>query len=239
MADFQDFNLHRNARRRGIAASLAIHAGLLLLLFSIPATRMIPAAKTIYISFGHEEKLSYEKPAGIKPENHTKIAEARKASGQEFIEKVPFRQKTETRAFLKDEPAAAAGQKTVVTISRQAGFSGYVKTADTGGKKEGYGSVVQTVFGTPGAPSFIRREIPVYPLLARRLGKEGKVVLKLAIDAKGSLQRIEVVEPSGFGFTEAAVEAVRKSTFAPAHRTGNRIASKALLSVRFVLKQKE
>jgi len=236
MADFRDFHLHSNARRRGIAASLAIHAGLLLLLFSIPAGRMIPAAKTIYISFGHEEKLSSEKPAGIKSEVRPKIAEARKAAKQEFIEKDRFRQRTETRVFLKDEPAEADGQKAAVTMSRQAGFSGSAKTAGTGGKKEGHESIVQTAFGTPDAPSFIRRETPVYPLLARRLGKEGKVVLKLAIDAKGSLQHIEVVEPSGFGFTEAAVEAVRKSSFAPARRMGNRIASKALLSIRFVLK---
>jgi protein TonB len=71
--------------------------------------------------------------------------------------------------------------------------------------------------------------------LARRLGKEGKVLLKLLIDTDGKLQKIEVVEPAGFGFTEAAVEAVKKSTYAPGYRNGERILTKALLPVRFQL----
>ena len=78
--------------------------------------------------------------------------------------------------------------------------------------------------------------MPVYPLLARRLGKEGKVVLKLLIDKNGTLQDIEVIEASGFGFTEAAVAAIKKSAFSPAYSNGEKVPSKAILSVRFNLK---
>jgi protein TonB len=78
--------------------------------------------------------------------------------------------------------------------------------------------------------------MPEYPFTARRFGKEGKVVLKLLIDKHGKLQNIEVIEPSGFGFTEAAVTAIKKSSFSPAYRNGEKIASKALLSVRFILR---
>lgn len=236
MADLQGFLLQGNARRRGIAASLTIHAGLLLLLFSIPTVHMIPAARTIYMSFGQEGSVSPERLAGIKPEVHSKTTDARRTVRQESIEKSQSRPPIETQAALKEKPAAAETQHVSVVISPQAGHAVSTKKAATGASNERPGPLVQTVFGTPGAPSFIHREIPVYPLLARRLGKEGKVVLKLGIDEKGNLQHIEVVEPSGFGFTEAALEAVRKSSFAPAHRMGSRIASKALLSVRFVLK---
>jgi protein TonB len=103
------------------------------------------------------------------------------------------------------------------------------------GKAENQG-ISETVFGNSGAPAFIHRETPVYPYLAKRFGKEGKVVLKLLIDKNGTLQNIEVIEPSEFGFTETAVEAIKKSTFAPAHRNGEKIASRAILSVRFILK---
>jgi protein TonB len=72
--------------------------------------------------------------------------------------------------------------------------------------------------------------------LARRFGKEGKVVLRLLIDRNGKLQNVEVIEPSGFGFTESAIEAIKKSTFSPAYRNGEKIASKAILPVRFNLK---
>jgi periplasmic protein TonB len=86
-----------------------------------------------------------------------------------------------------------------------------------------------------GAPVFIHREMPVYPVLARRLGKEGKVILKLLIDRNGKMQNVEVVEHAGFGFTEAAVAAVKKSTYAPASRNGENVTTRALLPVRFRL----
>ncbi len=91
--------------------------------------------------------------------------------------------------------------------------------------------------GDAGSPCFIHRESPIYPFMARKLGKEGKVVLKLTLDAQGELQKIDAVEANGFGFTEAASEAIKKSKFAPAIKNGNTISSQVLVSVRFVLKE--
>jgi len=101
--------------------------------------------------------------------------------------------------------------------------------------EHGGGEITDTRFGEMGAPAFIHREMPFYPVLARRLGKEGKVILKLLIDRNGKLQNVEVVEHAGFGFTEAAVAAVKKSTYAPARHNGEKIAARALLPVRFHL----
>lgn len=89
--------------------------------------------------------------------------------------------------------------------------------------------------GDAGSPRFIHRESPKYPFMARKLGKEGKVLLKLALDAQGRLQGIDTVEANGFGFAEAASSAIKKSTFAPAVRNGKAISSQVLVSVRFVL----
>ena len=89
--------------------------------------------------------------------------------------------------------------------------------------------------GELGSPRFIHREAPVYPFVARRLGKEGKAVLRLTLDARGQLQEVKVVEANGFGFAESASAAVRKSTFAPAVRSGSAVASQVLVPVRFVL----
>lgn len=92
-------------------------------------------------------------------------------------------------------------------------------------------------FGTATGPKFLHKELPVYPLMARKLGKEGRVVLRLTIDEKGNLLNIEVIEKSGYGFTEAAVEAVKRSTFIPAKKDGKSIASRALLPIRFTLRR--
>ena len=96
---------------------------------------------------------------------------------------------------------------------------------------------VGTEFGTAAGPSFLHREMPIYPAFARKLGKEGKVVLRLTIDEKGNLLNVEVLETAEFGFTEAAVDAVKKSTFLPAKKNGKPVASQALLPVRFILRR--
>lgn len=92
-------------------------------------------------------------------------------------------------------------------------------------------------FGSPNAPLFLHREMPVYPLIARRLGKEGRVLLRLTIDEKGKLLNVEVIEDAGYGFADAAVEAVKKSTFKPATQDGKAVMSKALLPIRFTLRR--
>ncbi|KAB0665716.1 energy transducer TonB [Oryzomonas japonica] len=93
--------------------------------------------------------------------------------------------------------------------------------------------------GDVGAPRFIHREAPLYPLIARRLGKEGRVVVRLSLDAQGRVQGIETVEANGFGFAEAASAAIRKSSFAPAVKNGRGVSSQVLVPVRFVLHEGE
>lgn len=99
----------------------------------------------------------------------------------------------------------------------------------------GQGAPLHTSFGAMNAPSFIHRAMPVYPPLARRRGKEGRVVLTLLIDQNGMLQEIDITEPAGYGLTEAAIAAVKNSTFAPARVNGQKVASRAILPIRFKL----
>lgn len=91
-------------------------------------------------------------------------------------------------------------------------------------------------FGAINGPSFLYRDMPSYPLIAKRLGKEGKILLRLTIDERGKLLDIEVIEGANYGFTEAAIDAVKKSTFLPAKINGKPVMSKALLTIRFILR---
>ncbi|WP_028845513.1 energy transducer TonB [Thermodesulfovibrio thiophilus] len=96
--------------------------------------------------------------------------------------------------------------------------------------------IIDTTFGAVNGPQFIYRETPVYPKIARRLGKEGRVVLRLIINEHGKLIDIEVIEKAPYGFTESAIDAVKKSKFYPAIKDGKAVACKAILPVRFILK---
>ena len=88
----------------------------------------------------------------------------------------------------------------------------------------------------PEGPSFLHREMPSYPALAKRMEKEGSVLLRVTIDERGKPVDVEVVNKAGFGFDEEAVRAVKNSTFVPARREGRPLTCKALLPIRFVLK---
>lgn len=94
-------------------------------------------------------------------------------------------------------------------------------------------------FGGENGPRFLKKEMPVYPVLARRLGKEGRVVLRLTIDEQGRLVHVEILENSGFGFAESAMDAVKRSTFIPAKKENKPFASKAILPIRFTLRRGE
>lgn len=106
-------------------------------------------------------------------------------------------------------------------------------------KETVYPTVSQTQvveFGSVEGPKFLRRTLPIYPVMARRMGKEGRIVLRLTIDEKGNLSNVEVIENGGYGFAEAAVEGVKKSSFLPAQKDGKPVASRAILPIRFSLR---
>jgi periplasmic protein TonB len=96
---------------------------------------------------------------------------------------------------------------------------------------------IEAGFGEGDGPRFLHRELPEYPALARRWGKEGKVILRLSINEKGELIKVEVVTGLNFGLTEAAVRAVKKSTFIPARYQGKPVACRAVLPILFILRR--
>lgn len=101
----------------------------------------------------------------------------------------------------------------------------------------GSGKAYEGEFGGQGGPTYLSRVLPVYPRFARRIGKEGTVLLRLTLDESGSLKNVELLEKAGHGFDEAAVTAVRASRFRPALRNGRPVPCRALLPVRFELRE--
>jgi TonB family protein len=117
-------------------------------------------------------------------------------------------------------------------VASNTGGSGGVKSGGNGGTGE-----TTTDFGGPDGPRFVHRESLEYPLYARRRKKEGKIVLLLSITEQGKLSSVEVVEASDPLFVGPTLEAIRRSTFAPAMQKGIPIAVKALLPIRFTLNE--
>jgi TonB family protein len=74
-----------------------------------------------------------------------------------------------------------------------------------------------------------------YPAEAFKEGLEATVVLKLTIDREGHVTKVEIPEPVGHGFDEAARDAALKFRFEPATRDGKPIAAKVPYAYKFTL----
>ena len=80
---------------------------------------------------------------------------------------------------------------------------------------------------------------PKYPDEARKAGKEGKVVLQATIDVNGIPLNIKALTSLGFGFEEAAIEAVKKTTFYPATKNDKPVSFLAKIPIEFKLEDPE
>ncbi|MBW8370959.1 MAG: TonB family protein [Thiobacillus sp.] len=81
-----------------------------------------------------------------------------------------------------------------------------------------------------------QRTPPPYPLLSRRLGESGKVVLRVELDETGRVSAAQVISSSGFDRLDAAaLAAVRTWRCRPALRDGQAVRAVAVQPFDFTL----
>lgn len=77
---------------------------------------------------------------------------------------------------------------------------------------------------------------PLYPHASRRLGEEGKVVLRVFVSAEGEAKRVEVKHSSGFQRLDLAAEkAVARWRFVPARRGDEAVTAWVVVPIVFSL----
>lgn len=93
---------------------------------------------------------------------------------------------------------------------------------------------------TSARPNYLKNPVPPYPLEARRLGQQGLVLLRVAVDARGQAERVELAQRSGFSLLDAsAVTTVRRWKFRPARVGGLPVACDVEVPIRFTLEADE
>ena len=85
------------------------------------------------------------------------------------------------------------------------------------------------------APVVTHREDPSYTAFARRDKVSGTVQMRVVVGADGTVRRINIVQPLGYGLDERAVEAVSKFRFTPGMREGKAVAVTALVNQEFTV----
>ncbi|MFZ5512229.1 MAG: energy transducer TonB, partial [Pseudomonadota bacterium] len=77
---------------------------------------------------------------------------------------------------------------------------------------------------------------PAYPVLSRRHGEQGKVLLRVHVDAAGRAAQVDVKQSSGHErLDQAARAAVREWRFVPARRGDTPVAAWVVVPISFVL----
>ncbi|MDR4515149.1 energy transducer TonB [Nitrosomonas sp.] len=77
---------------------------------------------------------------------------------------------------------------------------------------------------------------PTYPAISRRMGEEGKLVLRVELDENGHIDEAQVVDSSGYArLDNAALEAVKNWQCRPSMRNGQPVRAIALQPFNFVL----
>ncbi|MEQ8215850.1 MAG: TonB family protein [Smithellaceae bacterium] len=217
-----------------IMSSLTVHAGFMSIFLMLSALPPLDV-QTFHIrfeQFQEEQSIASAPAPAHAAATHREIRQPR-------TQKPPMQPTQRNTDIIAQQqpdnvPPVLAQESQLPSKANVMSAASAASAAPTGDKTTNSG-VLDTKFGEVDAPRFLHRELPLYPHRARRLGREGKVVLKLFIDQAGKLRDVAVVEPAAYGFTEAAVEAVKKSTFAPARRHGQSVASRAIINIRFHL----
>jgi len=234
---------YTHEQRYGLITSLSIHSLIFIIFFAI-SLHKDGDVKTFYIQFTQIGEETVQAPQPAKEMKRPRATEPERKVVREEIPVIKDTPVEVHEAVIRDNAIETPDVVKVASapepapqpqaIHRQSGES---TASNVAFASSGTSAIIETEFGSTGAPAFVNRQMPVYPTMAKKLGKQGRVVLRLHINEKGRLLNIEVVEPGGYGFTESAMEAVKMSTFSPAHEKGVSVASKALLSIRFILKR--
>jgi protein TonB len=83
---------------------------------------------------------------------------------------------------------------------------------------------------------YLENPPPAYPAMSRRLGEQGRVILRVLVNAGGSADEVQIRDSSGHArLDEAARETVRRWRFAPAKRGETPVPAWVLIPVSFRL----
>lgn len=84
---------------------------------------------------------------------------------------------------------------------------------------------------------YLNNPAPQYPALSRRLGEEGRVMLRVFVDDRGLPARVEIRTSSGHDrLDHSALEAVKQWKFIPARRGDQAVSGWVVVPISFSLR---
>ena len=241
----------RSQRSGLLAIVLVLHAGLLMLLLAAHPSR--PSLPSLTQAPLMVEFFSAPKPIDMVAAAAVKVPPAvavprRAAVGKSMPLAKPVAPAlaTTTRSdpVPDSAPIIAAPSPAAEAVNASAsGAAGNGTETTSGGDGNGAATAggaggEGTVSGARFDADYLKNPAPPYPPQSRRIGEEGKTVLRVFVGADGSAQQVELRTSSGSSrLDDSALRTVRAWKFVPAHRGGVAIDSWALVPIVFRLEQ--
>jgi protein TonB len=201
----------------GVGLALGLHLGFAAWWASAsPATPPRAPLQTINFSL-----VAAEEPAPPAPKSMAAPPKPQPAS-------MPIRPRpTPAKTTPIADPAPASAESTPVAAAAPA-------AAPTGGAPTEQPAVTPPRFDA----AYLANPAPPYPGMSRRLGEEGRVLLRVRVGADGLPTQVEIAQSSGFPRLDAAArEAVRGWKFVPARQGERAVAASVNVPIAFKLNQ--
>ena len=217
-----------NQRAVNLSVVIALHVAVIAMLIAhAPTRRALAEAAPVFVRFIDVEAPKLASPPTPKPEP------------------VPPRPVEKPRPVAKPKPTAP------VITAAPAPTAPQTFEAPPAPPKQEPASEAPAAPAPPAAaaasapavvpPSFnadyLHNPAPAYPALSRRLGEEGRVVVRVFVSTEGHAERVEMRTSSGHArLDEIALETVRKWKFVPAKQGDKPVAAWVLVPISFSLR---
>ena len=228
--------LPRGPRTRVLTLSVAVYGVLLsgaLAFAVVPPVKEAPLRAVTVALDALEDQAPPPLLAGLERPSHASTAAPRSE------ETAPVPTPEEPRPAIEPTAAPAStlthgiGEPDGVPGGQAGAVSAGVPGAQAGGVPAvSLGAVVPPRFDA----AYLQNPEPGYPLVSKRLGEEGKVLLRVLVNPEGLAEQVEVRQSSGHPrLDQAALGTVRRWRFTPARRGADRLAAWVLVPLSFQL----
>ena len=195
-------------------AALAVHLVIVFLVFFKPQNSDSPV---LSFSVSINDNVSVNQ-SSISATSVASSAETKKPKTKQEVTKNDNQNKTQKVEKEQDSKAKSTGKE--VSNSKQ--------------QNAVFGDNAPAIFNA----AYLNNPSPAYPLVSKRSGEQGRVMLDVYVNKDGLVEKININKSSGFSrLDNAALNTVKKWQFVPAKKNGNIESSWVQVPINFVLEE--
>ena len=143
--------------------------------------------------------------------------------------------RTPSSTLVAQVPASTTHQESVPTVTQPA--PAQPAAPSTGSTLPSAGIPAPAFVPARFDAGYLQNPAPVYPSISRRLGEEGRVMLRVFVEPSGLPSQVEIKSGSGSArLDQAAREAVQRWKFIPARQGSDAVAAWVLVPIVFNLR---